>query len=184
MPDAQNVRRKSPACWATAPAADPVSGLCTGSACQPATTRSFAPLSERPKQRSRRPRSSDIDDWSWRKTWRYGTIIVDLERRSVIDILEDRSVESAANWLKKNPSVEVVSRDRCGLYAQAVREGAPQAVQTADRFHLVQNLRLALFDERHSTEAGLSQVAVANPVCLLTTAEAAGSRSLLCIRRH
>ena len=79
--------------------------------------------------------------------WRYGTIVVDLERRSVVDILEDRSVESAANWLRKNPSVEVVSRDRCGLYAQAVREGAPQAIQIADRFHLVQNLRLAIEEQ-------------------------------------
>jgi transposase len=61
-----------------------------------------------------------LDDWSWKKTSRYGTIVVDLERHAVIDVLEDRSVASAANWLKNNPSVEVVSRDRCGLYAQAV----------------------------------------------------------------
>jgi transposase len=85
-----------------------------------------------------------IDDWSWRKSWRYGTIIVDLERRKVMDILEDRSVVSVAQWLKQHPSIEVVSRDRCGLYAQAAREGAPQASQVADRFHLIQNLRLAI----------------------------------------
>jgi transposase len=46
-----------------------------------------------------------LDDWSWRKTSRYGTIVVDLERRSVVDILEDRSVESVANWMRTNPSV-------------------------------------------------------------------------------
>ena len=85
-----------------------------------------------------------IDDWSWRKSWRYGTIIVDLERRKVMDILEDRSVASVAQWLKRHPSIAVVSRDRCGLYAQAAREGAPQASQVADRFHLIQNLRLAI----------------------------------------
>jgi transposase len=78
-----------------------------------------------------------IDDWSWRRARRYGTIMVDLERRSVVDILNDRSVETAAKWLRNHPSVEVVSRDRCGLYGQAVREGAPQAQQVADRFHLV-----------------------------------------------
>lgn len=78
-----------------------------------------------------------IDDWSWRKSLRYGTIIVDLERRKVLDILEDRSVASVARWLKQHPAVEVVSRDRCGLYAQAAREGAPQASQVADRFHLI-----------------------------------------------
>jgi len=85
-----------------------------------------------------------IDDWSWRKSWRYGTIIVDLERRKVMDILEDRSV---ARWLKQHPSIEVVSRDRCGLYAQAAREGAPQASQVADRFHLIQNLRIAIEEQ-------------------------------------
>ncbi|PJR09871.1 hypothetical protein CEJ86_30105 [Sinorhizobium meliloti] len=85
-----------------------------------------------------------IDDWSWRKSWRYGTIIVDLERRNVMDILEDGSVASVAQWLKRHPSIEVVSRDQCGLYAQAARLGAPQASQMADRFHLIQNLRLAI----------------------------------------
>jgi transposase len=88
-----------------------------------------------------------IDDWCWRKSWRYGTIIVDLERRKVMDILEDRSVASVARWLKRHPSIEVVSRDRCGLYAQAAREGAPQASQVADRFHLIQNLRLAIEEQ-------------------------------------
>jgi transposase len=88
-----------------------------------------------------------IDDWSWRKSWRYGTIIVDLERREVMDILEDRNVASVAQWLKQRPSIEVVSRDRCGLYAQAAREGAPQASQVADRFHLIQNLRLAIEEQ-------------------------------------
>lgn len=88
-----------------------------------------------------------IDDWSWRKSWRYGTIIVDLERREVMDILEDRSVASVSRWLKRHPSIEVVSRDRCGLYAQGTREGAPQASQVADRFHLIQNLRLAIEEQ-------------------------------------
>lgn len=85
-----------------------------------------------------------IDDWSWRRSSRYGTIMVDLEKRSVVDVLDDRSVESVKAWLQERPSIEVVSRDRCGLYAQAAREGAPQARQVADRFHLVQNLRAAI----------------------------------------
>ena len=74
-----------------------------------------------------------IDDWSWRKSQTYGTIIVDLERRVVIDVLEDRDVVTCTNWLKRHPEVEVISRDRCGLYAQAARQGAPQAKQVADR---------------------------------------------------
>ena len=86
-------------------------------------------------------RVAGIDDWAWRKGCRYGTVIVDLERREVIDILRDRSASGTAEWLRRHPELEVVSRDRCGLYAQGVREGAPQARQVADRFHLLQNLR-------------------------------------------
>ncbi len=88
-----------------------------------------------------------IDDWSWRKSQTYCTIIVDLERRVVIDILEDRDVVTCTDWLKRHPEVEVISRDRCGLYAQAARQGAPQAKQVADRFHIVQNLRQAIEEQ-------------------------------------
>ena len=82
-----------------------------------------------------------VDDWAWRKGSNYGTIIVDLERREVVDV----------SWIVRRrprpvgsriyPDVEVVSRDRAGLYAEAAREGAPQARQVADRFHLLQNFR-------------------------------------------
>ena len=82
-----------------------------------------------------------IDDWAWRKGANYGTIIVNLERRQVVDLLADRSAATAANWFKEHPEVEVVSRDRAGLYAEAARQGAPQARQVADRFHLLQNFR-------------------------------------------
>jgi transposase len=86
-------------------------------------------------------RVAGIDDWSWRKGCTYGTIVVDLERREVVDVLPDRSAAGTAEWLSQHPEVEIISRDRCGLYAQGAREGAPQARQVADRFHLLQNLR-------------------------------------------
>ena len=86
-------------------------------------------------------RIAGIDDWSWRKGCTYGTIVVDLERREVVDVLPDRSAPGTAEWLSRHPEVEIISRDRCGLYAQGAREGAPQARQVADRFHLLQNLR-------------------------------------------
>jgi transposase len=85
-----------------------------------------------------------IDDWSWLKGTTYGTIMVDLERREVLDVLADRSADGTAAWLARRPGVEVVSRDRCGLYAQAAMRGAPQARQVADRFHLIQNLRQSI----------------------------------------
>jgi len=89
-----------------------------------------------------------IDDWCWQKGDTYGSIIVDLERRSVVDVLPVRSVASTQQWLEQHPEIEVVSRDRCGLYAQAARQGAPRAEQIADRFHLVQNLRMASSNEK------------------------------------
>jgi transposase len=70
-----------------------------------------------------------IDDWSWRKGSSYGTIVVDLERREVVDVLADRSAEGTAQWFDQHPGVEIVSRDRCGLYAEGTRRGAPEARQ-------------------------------------------------------
>ena len=99
-------------------------------------------------------RVAGIDDWSWRKGSTYGAIVVDLERREVVDVLPDRSAAATANWLRGRPEVEVVSRDRCGLFAQGAREGAPQARQVADRFHLLQNFQQAI--ERQLSRAGRS----------------------------
>jgi len=86
-------------------------------------------------------RVAGIDEWAWRKGMTYGTVIVDLERRQVVDLLADRSAATAADWFKGHPEIEVVSRDRAGLYADAARQGAPQARQIADRFHLLKNFR-------------------------------------------
>jgi len=68
-----------------------------------------------------------VDDWAWRKGSTYGTIIVDLERRQVIDLLPDRSAGATADWLKRHPDIEMISRDRCGSFAQGAREGAAGA---------------------------------------------------------
>jgi hypothetical protein len=85
-----------------------------------------------------------IDDWAWRQGSTYGTIVVDLERREVVDVLPDRSTAGTVNWLEEHPEIEIVSRDRCGLFAQGTHEGAPRARQVADRFHILQNLREAI----------------------------------------
>jgi transposase len=88
----------------------------------------------------RTPKVLGIDDWSIRKGRTYGTILVDLERHSPIDLMSDRSSASVAEWLKAHPGVEIVCRDRGGEYAEGARLGAPGAVQVADRWHLLSNL--------------------------------------------
>ncbi len=85
-----------------------------------------------------------IDDWATRKGRHYGTILIDLERRCVIDILPGRDGVELKKWLVEHPGVEVVTRDRWAAFAQAVREGAPAAKQVADRWHLLKNLREAV----------------------------------------
>jgi transposase len=90
------------------------------------------------------PRVVGLDEWASKKGLYYGMIAVDLERRTVIDVLPDRSAVSTARWLAGRPSIELIARDRDGLYADASRRGAPQAEQIADRFHLIQNLRVAI----------------------------------------
>jgi transposase len=86
------------------------------------------------------PRVVGLDDWSWKRRLRYGTLICDLESHHPIDVLPDRSVETVSDWFQKHPSVEIVSRDRSSEYAAAIRKGAPQALEVADRWHLTKNL--------------------------------------------
>jgi transposase len=97
-------------------------------------------------EKSVSPRVLGIDDWAWRKGHRYGTILCDLERGKVIDLLADRSAESTERWLRAHPGTEIVSRDRASLYAQAATNAAPQAVQVADRWHLLHNMTAALIE--------------------------------------
>jgi len=85
-----------------------------------------------------------IDDFAFRRGYRFGTILVNLESHRVVDLLADRQAETAAQWMRQQPDLMVVSRDRGGEYASAAREGAPQAIQCADRFHVVKNLSEAV----------------------------------------
>ena len=85
-----------------------------------------------------------VDDWAQRKRHTYGTILVDLEQRQSIALLPGRDADTLAQWLRDHPGVEAVARDRSKAYEEGVRQGAPNATQVADRFHLLQNLAEAL----------------------------------------
>jgi transposase len=106
------------------------------------------------------PRVLGVDDWAFKRGMTYGTILVDLERRKAVDVLNDRGAESLAQWLRQHPGVEIISRDRGGPYAEGARAGAPNALQVADRWHLLKNLFAALGRSLQHHSADLRDAAV------------------------
>ncbi|NWJ53057.1 MAG: ISL3 family transposase [Bacteroidetes bacterium] len=94
----------------------------------------------------RKSNSISIDDWAYRKGLTYGTILVNIETGEVIDLLTGRDGTSLKNWLAKHPEVEIVTRDRASAYSCAVSSIIPDAIQVADRFHLLKNLSDCVYD--------------------------------------
>lgn len=92
-----------------------------------------------------------VDDWALRRGKRYGTILVDLERHCPVDLLPDRTSEAFRVWLQGHPEIEIISRDRGDCYIKGADQGAPQAIQVADRWHLLHNLQEVLVQlvDRH-----------------------------------
>ena len=87
------------------------------------------------------PRAIGVDDWALRKGRTYGTILVDLERRCVVDLLPDRTSGRLAAWLRDQHGIRILTRDRSTEYAHGMTAGAPRARQVADRWHLLVNMR-------------------------------------------
>ncbi len=116
-----------------------------------------------------------VDDWAKRKRHSYGTILVDHERQIVVDLLPDREAESVKRWLEDHPGVVIVTRDRGQTYIEGVSLGAPEAIQVADRFHLLQNLHdtLRRMFENHPRELKQAEKQIAKALT-----EAEGSKEV------
>src|SRR3954469_60225 len=114
-----------------------------------------------------------IDDFAWKRGQRYGTLVCDLEQRRIVDLLPDREPATIEAWLEAHPEITVVSRDRGGGYGQAAAKAAPQAVQVADRWHLMENASAAFLEAVRRSMQSIREVlntTVVNPA-LLTSAE-------------
>jgi DNA-binding NarL/FixJ family response regulator len=107
-----------------------------------------------------------LDEWALRQGQTYATILVDPERHRIVDVLPDDRPETVARWLQAHPTVAVITRDRDEAFAKAIAPGAPTAVQGADRFHLLQNLRAVLerVFTRHRPRRGDGPAAGQEPV--------------------
>jgi transposase len=119
------------------------------------------------------PKVLGVDDWAFKKGNHYGTILVDLEKRQPIDLLPDRTAETLKDWLKKHPGVEIITRDRSGSYALGAKQGAPKAIQVADRWHLLKNLGDAIKKmlDKNNVELKKTAKLLAESSCLKTETE-------------
>lgn len=75
-----------------------------------------------------------------KKRFTYGTVMIDIDTKRIIDILSSRDSDDVIEWLKTYPNLEIISRDGSLTYAAAIRRAHPNAIQVSDRFHLLKNL--------------------------------------------
>ncbi|MEU9245343.1 ISL3 family transposase [Streptomyces sp. NPDC048385] len=126
----------------------------------------------------RAPRVLGVDEFAFRKGCTYGTVLVDVEAGRVVDVLPDRTSETFAAWLQDHLGAEIICRDRATAYTKAVREAAPDALEVADRWHLLQNLAAAVEKtchqhrdclRKHAEEETAAEVAEVTPMLLPPT---------------
>ena len=123
-----------------------------------------------------------VDDWAKRKGQRYGTLLVDQEKGRVVDVLEDRTAETLEKWLSTHPEIRIVTRDRSKTYAEGIRKGAPQAIQIADRWHLLKNgseaVQKIFQQENAMIEKRLREEVEPKPIALPVEAKPVGEKPM------
>ncbi|WP_327723450.1 transposase [Streptomyces europaeiscabiei] len=92
----------------------------------------------------RAPQVLGVDEFDFRKGCPYGTVLVEVEAGRVVDVLPGRTSETFAAWLTEHPGAEIICRGRATAHTKAVRKAAPDALEVADRWHLLQNLSAAV----------------------------------------
>ena len=114
-----------------------------------------------------------IDDFAWKRGQRYGTVICDLERRRIIDLLPDRHPATVEAWLTRHPGINAVARDRGAGYGHAVARACPEATQVADRWHLMENASAAFLQAVRQSMRSIRQALATSTVDpdLLTSAQ-------------
>jgi transposase len=125
-----------------------------------------------------------VDDFAFRKGRRYRTVLIDMATRRPVDIFNGRDSADLAAWLRAHGEVRVICRDRSSGYGEGARQGAPEAVQVADRFHLWQNLGQAVEKTVNTHRAHLADMIPATSQAPAATRPAAEKKIITRMRRH
>jgi len=81
-----------------------------------------------------------IDDFAIKKRQTYGTIMIDIRSRRIIDIIDTRDQENVKKWLETFPALRFVSRDGSLTYKSAITQANKNITQISDRFHLLKGM--------------------------------------------